>query len=130
MDAHTSQAIEKSKGRLAWLEKRLADLEVHRATLPSVGCHRSEFLRTQRVIQFVKETLEKERDQMKWLREEALQAEEFEKLFGKIELTEEQEKAYAEYQKEDVTRQKERERREVEAEQRRAQFRVIPGGRG
>ncbi len=137
MDADTAQAIEKSKGQLAWFEKRLADLKIHLAGLPSVGCHRPEFLRTQRVIQFVKKALDEEREQLEWLHVSAKEDEELEKKYGKFELSEEQAKSllaftehYAERQKEQAKRQKERERREVDAEHRRAQFKVIPGGRG
>lgn len=132
MDDETRQAIEKSKGRLAWYEKRLQDLKLHLAGLPSVGCHRPEFLRTQRVIQFVKKAHEEEHAQLEWLFVAAREAEDFEEKYGKVDpaWAAEADKAYAEYQKERLTRSKERERREVEAERRRAQFRVIPGGRG
>ena len=78
LNEDTAQAIEKSKGRLAWFEKRLADLKVHLAGLPSVGCHRPEFLRTHRVIQFVKRALEEEREQLDWLHVSAKEDEEFE----------------------------------------------------
>ena len=127
MSSEVHQAIEKSQERLSSFESRLSNLKEELTTLPSVGFHRTQFLKVQRALQFVKKAIEEEREQLAWLQVEAKEDEAFEKKYGK--LSAKQEATFAEYMKGAAKRSQERRRREVEAEKRREQFRVIPGGR-
>ena len=84
MSSEVHQAIEKSQERLSSFESRLSSLKEELTTLPSVGFHRTQFLKVQRALQFVKKAIEEEREQLAWLQVEAKEDEAFEKKYGKL----------------------------------------------
>ena len=124
MFEETKAAIDKSKGRIAWFEKRAAELEFEAATLPSVGYHRAKFIEAKKALKRVRHALEDEREHLGWLLESAKHDDELAAMMSPETLA-----SWKEFNEEQDTLRKERERREREAEKRRDAFRLIPGGR-
>ncbi len=105
----TGEGILTAQGQIAWLKRRIVELEGEAATLPTVGFHRAAYVRTRKTLKHVRRALEEEQEYLEWL--EGL-------LDQDIEL-----------EKELNVQMQERLRRAEEADRRRAAFRLIQGGK-
>ncbi len=126
--------IEKGRSRLAWCEKRRAELEAQEKTLPTRGYGRGAWLKIKAEIDRLKEFIFGEREWIKYAEEvEALldaQEKEWEAKYGPAyKLTPEEEKDFELFMGDLDARRRERDKMNREAEKRRDRFRVISGGK-
>lgn len=127
--------IEKGKQRLAWCEKRLAELRALEKTLPRVGYGRAEWKKVVKEIEQLREYIFGEREWIKYATEvETLldaQEKEWEAKYGPAyKLTPEEEADFELFMGEMKRRQAEREKMNREAQRRRDDFKLISGGKG
>jgi hypothetical protein len=119
--------ISKSKGRIAWFERREAEMATELAATPSVGYHKSRFWELTRALERMRRIIEDEREYLKWLIETEKVMSEFETLESMM--TSGERRAWNEFRAKQNRLREEREEREREAVKRRARFRLILGGR-
>lgn len=96
--------------RIAYLERKEAELSKEEASLPTHGALRRDWLR-------VRKELRRTRDELTRCRDEIQRTKDFEKAFGLEDIPQEERDYYDSMY------------RQYEAEQRRKQFRVIRGGK-
>lgn len=115
----TKEAIGKSKSWIKFFEKRVSELTLEAATLPTVGYHRNKYLEAKRALAKVKEALEAEREHLESLESLGVSEDEMQQVMSPEQI--------ADWKKFEAD-QDERHKREREAHKRRQQFRVIDGG--
>jgi len=119
--------ISRSKGRIAWFERREAEMSTELAGTPSVGYHKARFWELTRALERMRRIIEDEREYLKWLIETEKAMSEFETLESMM--TSGERRAWNEFRAKQNRLQEERDEREREAVKRRARFRLILGGR-
>jgi hypothetical protein len=123
------EEIRKVDGQIAWLQKRVVELEEQAASLPTVGFHRQAFKDTKRMIRRVRESLAEEQEFRAWLDEERKWDAEMQAIVGQEQPASFWEEFEKKFEREQNDRLRERDLRATEAEKRRAAFRLIEGGK-
>ncbi len=121
----TQEEIRKAEGYVAWLTKRIGDLELEAASLPTVGFHRPKYLETRKILKKVKRALRDEQEYLDGLRDRIADDRELETMMSPEDI--ESWKKFEEEQRQELDA---RLARSQEADKRRDQFRLILGGKG